>query len=96
MLVADVVDLIIAGRRTDEITVLTFSGSAAEKMKAEIEQSVDEKKLLANTNDIFVGTPESFCLKFLRGGQGSSPKPGTRLHTVGPANVRWRHQKAVG
>ena len=89
MLVADVVDLIIAGRRTDEITVLTFSGSAAEKMKAEIEQSVDEKKLLANTNDIFVGTPESFCLKFLR----AVRVPPLNL---GPDFILWDQQTCAG
>ena len=86
---ARVIALIKAGEPVDSITVLTFSGSAAETMKLAIERSIGQEKLSASTNDIFVGTPHSFCLKFLR-------EVGVPPLGLGTDFILWDQQQCAG
>ena len=63
---ARVIALVAAGEAASSIAVLTFSARAADEMKREIETSIDAKRLDANPDDVFVGTPGALCLEILR------------------------------
>ena len=65
-LVARIVGLLQNEERPTTISAFTFSERAARQMKQDIVEGVETNDLVANSDDVFVGTLFSFCLEYLR------------------------------